>query len=60
MNEKMGSSRCTLRRPLFLDRHDPSRYSLLQDILGCEVYTCEEECDKSVAEYARKRGAIGG
>lgn len=32
---------------------------VFQDILECEVYTCMEECDKAVAEYAKKYGAMG-
>ena len=32
---------------------------MVQDIVGCDVYTCEEECDKGVAEYAKRHGAIG-
>ncbi|XP_070001097.1 constitutive coactivator of peroxisome proliferator-activated receptor gamma [Penaeus vannamei] len=32
---------------------------IVKDILECEVYTCMEECDKAVAEYAKKYGAMG-
>ncbi|KAG7160037.1 Constitutive coactivator of peroxisome proliferator-activated receptor gamma-like, partial [Homarus americanus] len=31
----------------------------LQDVLGCPVFTCLDECDKAVAEYAKKFGAMG-
>ena len=30
-----------------------------QDELGCEVYTVEDECDKAVAEYAKRHAAMG-
>lgn len=33
--------------------------SPLQDVLGCPVYTCLDECDKAVAEYAKRHGAMG-
>ncbi|XP_045132827.1 LOW QUALITY PROTEIN: constitutive coactivator of peroxisome proliferator-activated receptor gamma-like [Portunus trituberculatus] len=32
---------------------------IFKDILGCPVYTCLEECDKAVAEYAKIHGAMG-
>ncbi|KAK8734393.1 hypothetical protein OTU49_006165 [Cherax quadricarinatus] len=32
---------------------------IFKDILGCQVYTCLDECDKAVAEYAKKYGAMG-
>ncbi|XP_064098859.1 constitutive coactivator of peroxisome proliferator-activated receptor gamma-like [Macrobrachium nipponense] len=32
---------------------------IVKDILGCQVYTCLDECDKAVAEYAKKHGAMG-
>ncbi|XP_069190183.1 constitutive coactivator of peroxisome proliferator-activated receptor gamma-like [Procambarus clarkii] len=32
---------------------------IFKDLLGCKVYTCLDECDKAVAEYAKKYGAMG-
>lgn len=32
---------------------------IVKDVLGCQVYTCLDECDKAVAEYAKKHGAMG-
>ena len=39
--------------------HFLSGCAYFQDILGCPVYTCLDECDKAVAEYAKKHGAMG-
>ncbi|RXG58961.1 Constitutive coactivator of peroxisome proliferator-activated receptor gamma [Armadillidium vulgare] len=32
---------------------------ILKDLLDCEVYTCLDECDKEVAEYAKRHGSMG-
>ncbi|KAK4306303.1 hypothetical protein Pmani_021854 [Petrolisthes manimaculis] len=32
---------------------------IFKDVLGCPVFTCLDECDKVVAEYAKKNGAMG-
>ena len=31
----------------------------VKELFECEVYTCLDECDKEVAEYAKMNGAMG-
>ncbi|XP_076068067.1 constitutive coactivator of peroxisome proliferator-activated receptor gamma-like isoform X2 [Oratosquilla oratoria] len=31
----------------------------IKEVLGCEVYICLDECDTEVAEFAKRKGAMG-
>ncbi|CAL4059145.1 unnamed protein product, partial [Meganyctiphanes norvegica] len=33
--------------------------AIFKDVLGCQVHTSLDECDKTVADYAKKHGAMG-